>query len=89
MTTPKISPARALILESLIAEIEPVTGHRDHLQELAKRLAAEQGLKLVFQGGTHVARMRGVSASNTAGDMQALEAWARAARRALLNAGAA
>lgn len=87
MTSPKITASRALILKSLADEIGAVAGHADHLKELLVRYRTEQGLKLSFVGGTHVARMRGVSATATMGEVQALEGWARAARRALLNGG--
>ncbi len=88
MSETKMPPARALILETLAAEIEAVKASRARLEELIGRYATEQGLKLTFSGGTNVARMRGVSASSTEGVTSALAAWARAARRAMLHGGA-
>ena len=88
MTVTKMTPARALILETLAAEIEAVKASRPRLEELIGRYVTEQGLKLSFQGGTNIARMRCVSASATEGNAAALAAWARAARRALLQGGA-
>ncbi len=87
MATPKITEARALILRSLAAEIDEVAHSPRHLKALAERYRAEQRLSLTFSGGTNVIRMRGVSASATSGPEAALAGWARAARRALLNAG--
>lgn len=88
MADVKMTPARAVILETLAAEIEAVKASRPRLEELIGRYVTEQGLKLSFSGGTNVARMRGVSASATEGNAAALTAWARAARRALLQGGA-
>jgi hypothetical protein len=81
----KLTPARALILETLAAEIEAVKASQAQLDQLIGRYTAEQGLKITFSEGTNRARMRGVVASNTASARGALLNWANAARRALLN----
>jgi hypothetical protein len=83
----KISEKKALILRSLCAEIAEMEPKRANLEALAGRYAAEQNLKLTFQGGTNLARMHGITGSATEGIAAALSSWSRAARRALLNAG--
>ncbi len=87
MAAPKITEARALILRSLAGEIDAVAHSPRHLKALAERYRTEQRLSLTCSGGTNIARMRGVAASSTESDEAALAGWARAARRALLNAG--
>lgn len=87
MAAAKLTPARALILETLAVEIEAVKTSAAQLDLLIARLEVEQGLKLTFSDGTNRARMRGVVASNTVDKRGALLNWANAARRALLNGG--
>ena len=82
-----ISAKKALILRSLCAEIAEVEHSRPHMEALIGRYAPEQGLKLVFQGGTNIARMHGIAGSATEGVAAALASWSRAARRAMLQAG--
>lgn len=84
---PTLKPDRALVLQSLADEIEAVAHSRAHLRALADRYAREHKLKLTFTTGTNVARMLGVSATNTESPEAALANWAHAARRKLLGLG--
>lgn len=83
----KLTPARALILETLAAEIEAVKTSGVHLDALITRLEAEQGLKVTMRSARDLVKMRGVEGMSIDGPRAALVNWANAARRALLNGG--
>ena len=56
-------------------------GRFDHLKA---RLVEDYGMRFAFSSGTHTARLMGVTGTGTAGERDALDSWARAARRRLL-----
>ena len=81
-------PARAAKIEDLktaIALIEQHGRRMDILQPALTRFT----LKLSFSTGTHHATMLGLTGTATSGEADAVQAWARAARRALLQNGGA
>ena len=76
---------RAEITDAL--DLIATSGSRMDLLEPA--LCSGYGLKLSFSTGTHRATMLGITGTATSGNADALQSWARAARRALLNDGGA
>jgi hypothetical protein len=82
---PMTAKRRADISDAL--DLIATSGTRMDLLEPA--LSSGYALKLSFSTGTHRATMLGITGTATSGNADALQSWARAARRALLNDGGA
>lgn len=84
---PRARRPRPLDCEAVRGALALIADHgRNNTARLVEHLQAGYGLKLTFSTGTHRAAMLGVTGTATHGDLGALEAWGRAARRALLRA---
>ena len=71
------------------ANVEPVLDLiRDHgagrFDVLKGQLEWLYDMRFSFRGGTYTVRLMGVTGTGTAGERDALDSWARAARRRLL-----